>query len=290
MSVNLAASIHVRLLNRAKMRGEDFNLVLTRYAIERFLYRLSRLPARDSFCLKGALLFDLWFDIPHRPTQDADFLGLGPKDVDALARTIREACAVSADDGIAFDAATISVNEIREQTRNGGLRVRLVGTLGKARSTVQLDVGYGDAVTPAPEEAVYPVILEDLRAPRLRVYPRATVFAEKLEAVVSLGMANSRMKDFFDLAALAREGVLDVEQLGEAIQATFHRRGTALPNQTPVGLSDEFARDASKRAQWQGFLSKNRLDVLPLDAVVENIRRFVAAPMAHARVVAFLRE
>ena len=282
MNANIAASIHARLLNRAKMRGEEFNLVLTRYAIERFLYRLSTLPARESYCLKGALLFDLWFDIPHRPTHDADFLGLGPQDADALLRSIRETCGVSANDGMVFDAASITVTEIREQARYGGLRVRLVAALGKARSTVQLDVGYGDAVTPGPEEAVYPVLLEDLPAPRLRVYPRATVFAEKLEAIVSLGMANSRMKDFFDLAALAGEGLLDIEQLGDAIQATFHRRGTALPNQTPVGLSDEFARNASKRAQWQGFLAKNRLNSTPFEEVITDIRRFVAAPLTHA--------
>ena len=182
MSGNLAASIHARLLNRAKARGEEFNLVLTRYAIERFLYRLSTLPARESFCLKGALLFDLWFDIPHRPTHDADFLGFGPRDAAALAATMREICGVDADDGMIFDAATITVEEIREEARYGGLRVRLTATLGRARSRVQIDVGYGDAVSPGPEEGVYPVMLDDLPPPRLRVYPRATVIAEKLEA------------------------------------------------------------------------------------------------------------
>jgi hypothetical protein len=283
VSANHAASIHARLLNRAKARGEEFNLVLTRYAVERFLYRLSTLPARESFCLKGALLFDLWFDTPHRPTRDADFLAFGPQDAGALALTMRETCAVSAADGMVFDAATIAIEAIREEARYGGLRVRLLGTLGKARSTVQLDVGYGDAVTPAPEEAIYPTMLEDLPAPRLRVYPRATVFAEKLEAIVNLGMTNSRMKDFFDLRALAREGGLDVAQLGRAIKATFHRRGTTLPDGTPLGLSDEFAHNTTKQAQWKGFLGKNRLGELPLEEVVEDLRRFIDAPLAHAR-------
>ncbi len=286
MTVNLAASIHARLLNRAKARGEDFNLVLTRYAVERFLYRLSTLPARESFCLKGALLFDLWFDIPHRPTHDADFLGFGPQDAEALAATMRETCAVAGNDGMVFDAASMNIEEIREEARYGGLRVRLLGTLGKARATVQLDVGYGDAVTPGPEEAVYPVMLEELPPPRLRVYPRATVIAEKLEAIVSLGMTNSRMKDFFDIRALAREGVLDVAQLGDAIKATFHRRGTPLPDGTPLGLSDEFALDTTKRAQWKGFLGKNRLGELSLEEVVADVRRFVEAPLAHARLKA----
>ena len=285
MSGNLAASIHARLLKRAKARGEEFNLVLTRYAIERFLFRLSTLPARESFCLKGALLFDLWFDIPHRTTHDADFLGFGPHDAVALATTMREICGVHVDDGMIFDAASITVEEIREEARYGGLRVRLTATLGKARSTVQIDVGYGDAVSPGPEEAVYPVMLDDLPPPRLRVYPRATVIAEKLEAIKSLGMTNSRMKDFFDIHALAREGMLDIAELGVAIAATFQRRATPIPAGVPLGLSDEFAQDFVKRAQWLGFLRKNRLGELALGNVIDDVRRFVEAPMAHARKV-----
>lgn len=283
MTTGLAASVHARLLNRAKERGEDFNLILTRYAIERFLYRLSLAPARETYWLKGALLFDLWFDVPHRPTRDADFLGFGPADVEALASTIREICGVAVDDGMEYDPASITIVEIREDARYGGLRVRLHGRLGNARCTVQLDVGYGDAVTPGPEEAVYPTLLDDQPPPRLRVYPRATVVAEKLEAMVSLGMANSRMKDYFDLRALAREGVLDARLLRDAIAATFQRRGTALPVNVPLGLSDEFARDATKRAQWKAFLGKNRLDAPTLDEVIVEIRDFVAEPLRLAR-------
>ncbi|MGV8991146.1 MAG: nucleotidyl transferase AbiEii/AbiGii toxin family protein [Thiobacillus sp.] len=189
MSDGQAASIHARLLNRAKARGEDFNLILTRYALERFLYRLSQVPARETYWLKGAMLFDLWFDVPHRPTRDADFLDFGPMDVDALASTIREICNITVDDGMVYDPSSITVEEIREESRYGGLRVRLLGRLGNTRCTMQLDVGYGDAVTPGPEEAVYPTLLDDMPPPRLRVYPRAAVVAEKLEAIVSLGMA-----------------------------------------------------------------------------------------------------
>ena len=283
MSGNFAASIHARLLNRAKARNEEFNLVLTRYAIERFLYRLSTLPARANFCLKGALLFDLWFDIPHRPTHDADFLGFGSSDATALATTMREICGVDADDGMIYDPQSITVEEIREEARYGGLRVRLTGLLGKARSTVQIDVGYGDAVSPGPEDALYPVMLDDLPPPRLRVYPRASVIAEKLEAIESLGMSNSRMKDFFDIRVLALEGILDPVKLGDAIAATFQRRATPIPAGVPLGLSDEFARDSIKRAQWLGFLRKNQLEEMALEDVIVDIRRFVEEPMAHAR-------
>lgn len=277
------ASIHARLLNLARARGEDFNLVLVRYATERFLYRLSRLPARESYWLKGAMLFDLWFDVAHRPTRDADFLGFGSMESGVLANTVREICAVPAEDGMRFDADSIVIDEIREDARYGGLRVRLVGRLGNARATVQLDVGYGDAVTPGPEDAVYPTLLDGQPAPRLRVYPRASVVAEKLEAIVSLGMANSRLKDYFDLRALAREGLLDARQLGEAIAATFARRGTSVPMEMPLGLTEEFARDPTKQRQWQAFLGRNRLQAPSLEQVVRDVRELVAVPLALAR-------
>jgi len=278
-----AASIHARLLNRARERGEDFNLTLVRYGIERFLYRLSLLPAaREGLWLKGAMLFDLWFDVPHRPTRDADFLGFGAVDADALAQTVRAICAVVADDGMAFDPQSVVVEDIREDARYGGLRVRLVGTLGNARCTVQLDVGYGDAVLPGPEEVAYPTLLDGFPAPHLRVYPRASVVAEKAEAIASLGMANSRMKDYYDLRALAREGALDEALLAEAIAATFARRGTALPSELPLGLTAEFARNTAKDAQWQAFLRKNRLEAPSLGEVVEDVAQFLQAPLRMA--------
>ena len=283
MTTGRAASVQARLLTRAKTRGEDFSLVLSRYAVERFLYRLSISPARDHYWLKGALLFDLWFDVPHRPTRDADFLGFGPADAETLARAVRDICGIAADDGMAFDPASIKIEEIREQAGYGGLRVRLVGLLGKARCSVQLDVGYGDAVTPGPDEIVYPTLLDDQPAPRLRAYPRATVVAEKLEAMVSLGMANTRMKDYFDVRALAREGTLDARLLGDAIAATFGRRGTALPTGVPLGLSEEFARDPTKLNQWKAFLRKNQLDAPALDEVIAEVRDFLAEPMRLAR-------
>ena len=283
MTAGLAASIRARLQNVARARGEDFDLVLTRYAIERFLYRLSVVPARENYLLKGALLFDLWFDEPHRPTRDADFLGFGLADAEALRTTVREICAVAVDDGMEYDADSISIDEIREDVRYGGLRARLGATLGNARSLVQLDVGYGDAVTPGPEEAVYPTLLNDQPPPRLRVYPRASVVAEKLEAIVSLGMINTRMKDYFDLRALAREGATNVEQLADAVVATFRCRKTPLPSDIPLGLSDEFAHDAAKRAQWKAFLGKNRLDAPSLEEAITEILRFVAEPLRLAR-------
>ena len=286
MSSGRAASIHARLLKRARERSEDFNLVLTRFAIERFLYRLSQAPLGSALVLKGALLFDLWFDVPHRPTHDADFLSIGEHTAESLIAATGIACAVGSDDGMEFDAATITAEEIREEARYGGLRIKLLGRLGNARCPLQLDMGYGDAVTPGPDEAVYPTLLDELPAPRLRVYPRATVIAEKLDAIVSLGIANSRMKDYFDLHALVREGAVDSSVLADAITATLIRRATVMPDADPFGLSAEFALDKVKRTQWSAFLRKNRLEAPALDVVVAGIRENVRESLrtAFARI------
>jgi hypothetical protein len=249
----------------------------------RWLYRLSQSPQRERLWLKGALLFQLWFDVPHRPTRDADFLGIGPADAEELCEAVQAICTVEADDGMRFDPGTVRVEEIREAARYAGLRVRLTGTLGRARCTLQLDVGYGDAVTPGVEEVEYPTLLDDVPAPRIHVYLRASVFAEKLEAIASLGLANSRMKDYFDLRALVQEGALDNAVLGDAIAATFARRGTPLPEELPVGLTGEFAQDAARRAQWQAFLGKNGLAGPSLDRVVTEVGEFVMEPLRHAR-------
>jgi len=250
---NLGASVRARLLNKAKAEKIEFQLLLTRFALERLLYRLSISPHRERLLLKGALLFDLWFDEPHRPTRDADFLGVGPADLPTLAATFREICAMDVDDGIAFDPTSVKAQEIRKDANYAGIRITLLGLLDGARCPVRADIGFGDAVTPAAEEIEYPVLLNDLPAPKLRAYPRYTVIAEKFEAITSLGIANSRMKDFFDLWVLTRHSNLDVTILGQAIKATFARRGTALPTSTPVGLSDEFAADQTKQTQWRAF-------------------------------------
>ena len=272
MSPNLAASVRARLLNVAKAQASDFNQVLVRFALERILYRLTQSPHADRFLLKGALLFTLWYDMPHRATRDADLLGFGARDLESVAQVFREIAAVAVDDGIVFDPASVTVEEIRKEAGYGGVRVVIAGELAKARCKTQIDVGFGDAVTPGPVDSVYPVLLDDLPAPRLRAYPTYTVIAEKLHAIALLGMTNSRVKDYFDLSVLLEREILDADLLAQAIKATFERRGMAVPTELPVGLTDEFAHDASRQVLWQSFVKKNELDPEPLAAIVGRLR------------------
>lgn len=267
-----AASVRARLLNVAKAQGVDFNQVLVRFALERILYRLTQSKHADRFLLKGALLFTLWYDMPHRATRDADLLGFGVSDVASVAETFRDIAAVAVDDGITFEPASVTVDEIRKEAGYGGVRVIITGELAKARCKTQIDVGFGDVVTPAPVDSVYPVLLDDLPAPRLRAYPMYTVIAEKLHAIALLGMTNSRLKDYFDLSVLLERETLDADLLARAIKATFERRGMAVPIGLPLGLSDEFAQDDSRRALWLAFLKKNQLPAEPLYATVARLR------------------
>lgn len=231
-----------------------------RFGMERLLARVSTSPHAGRFLLKGALLFALWYDTPHRPTKDADLLGFGPDDEANLINTFREIAAMNLGDGIVFDSDSVRADAIREDNTNGGTRITLVARIGSARCALQIDVGFGDAVTPGPQTVVYPTLLGDFPAPTLRVYPVYTVIAEKYQAMVMLGQANSRMKDFFDLAVIARRTELDGATLAAAIAATFARRQTALPIERPLALTKQFGEDTVKLRQWQAFQNKNRLE------------------------------
>ena len=267
-----AASVRARLLNRAKSEASDFSLVLTRYALERLLYRLSISKSRDNFLLKGALLFDLWFDVPFRPTRDIDLLGFGVAETAELHATFEDFCHLQVNDGVVFDAQSIRISEIRKEANYAGLRVTLMGHIDGARCPIQVDVGYGDAVTPAPELADYPVFFEEFGQPRLRVYPRYTVVAEKLEAIISMGMVNTRLKDYFDLWVILNKTDIDLVVLQQAVGATLQRRSTAMPQSLPLGLSDAFAQDVNKASQWRAIKVKNRLDAPDLPDVMQDLR------------------
>jgi predicted nucleotidyltransferase component of viral defense system len=281
---NTAVSVRDRLLQLAKRRGEDFQLLLTRYALERLLYRLSQSEYRDRFILKGAMLFALWDDQPYRATRDVDFLGFGDSSEGAVRDTFRTLCNTTvADDGLLLHADSVRVVHIRDVMEYGGMRVTLLGELAGARIPIQADIGFGDVVTPEPERVEYPTLLGS-PAPLLRAYPRETVVAEKYQALVYLGMANSRMKDFYDLWVMAQRFDFVGVTLSEAINNTFARRETTLPEQTPSGLSSEFGDDFQKTRQWDAFLRKVLLLPTPtspsLQEVCQSLERFLMRPTA----------
>ena len=272
---NVAASVRGRLLDRARETNKDFNLVLTRYAIERLLYRISISTHSDNFLLKGALLFDLWFEIPHRPTRDIDFLGFGSTELPDIENVFKDICTHEVDDGVIFFADSVRVTEIRTDANYSGARVMLLSMIDKARCQIQIDIGSGDAVTPGPENAEYPVMLEEFEAPKLRVYPRYTVIAEKFEALTVLGIANSRMKDYYDLWTLLRFSDFEGDVLRKAVRDTFAARKTKFPREVPFGLTEAFAQDAQKNIQWQAFLRKNQLDAPTLKEIIETLSLFL---------------
>lgn len=260
-NINRPHSIFQRLLNRAKSNNEDFNLLLSRYGMERLLYRLSISQHNDRFILKGASLFLVWMGQSYRVTRDADLLAFGNPDPNRLAEIFREICNVGCDtDGMVFKADTLKIEEIRERQEYDGVRITFVGFLNTARIPLQIDIGFGDAITPFPEDIEYPTLFE-APPPKLKAYPRYTLVAEKLEAMIQLDLANSRMKDFYDICLLSRLFTFDGEILGEAIKNTFSRRETALPIGLPFAFTSDFFEDQQKKVQWDAFLRKAKPNV-----------------------------
>jgi Nucleotidyl transferase AbiEii toxin, Type IV TA system len=282
-TTGLARSVQVRLGRHARAIDADLNLVLARYGTERFLYRLSRSPYAERFVLKGALLLLVWLGETFRPTRDADLLGFGDMSGQSVAEMFRECCVLEVEsDGLVFDPGSVSVDAIRAEDVYGGQRAIIRALLGSARIKVQVDVGIGDAVEPPAEWLDYPSLL-DLPRPRLRAYRPETVVAEKLHTMVALGAINSRMRDFFDVHALAARESFDGARLVRAVRATFERRRTAIPHDAPLALTPAFADVDGKRAQWTAFLAKSRIAAAPenLAATIAELANF-ALPLIRA--------
>ena len=272
---NIGASVRQRLLTLAHARGQPMELLLTRYALERLLHRLSLSPHRERFVLKGAMLLATWFDEPHRATRDVDLLGFGDAAEDALLGTFREIMAVEVDDGVSFDLKGLRIETIREEVEYGGSRLRTTAALAGARIPITLDIGFGDAIEPGVENIDLPVLL-DMPSPHLRAYPLETVIAEKFHAMVALGRANSRMKDYYDVWMLMSAFEIEPERLRRAISATFARRNTVIPAVVPDGLSDAFAADPGKQRQWNAFARNLSVSAPEFGLVVGELRQRLA--------------
>jgi hypothetical protein len=252
---NTAASIRARLLALAQSKNEDYQRVLGRYAIERFLYRLGRSPYRDKFALKGATLFTLWTGQTHRPTKDLDLLGQGSSAIGAVEQTIQAIFEIQEEDGLVFDSTSVEGTKIKEDDEYDGVRIKLLADLAGARIPMQIDIGFGDAVYPEPELASFPVLLP-MEAPVIRAYPREASIAEKFQAMILLDIRNSRMKDFYDIWFIANTWTFDMASLRKAILASFERRGSATPTGVPFALTDDFLNDPRKTQQWSAFVNR----------------------------------
>lgn len=281
---NLGASVRAKLLNQSRASGQPFDLTLVRFALERLLYRLSISAHAERFVLKGAMLLTTWFDDPLRPTRDLDLLGFGDPDPETMQAAFREIIAIEVDDGVLFDPDNLRVDRIREALEYGGVRLRAIAEVGGARVPVSIDVGFGDALEPGAEMLDYPTLL-DQPAPKLRAYARETVIAEKFQAMVALGRANSRMKDFYDIWLLATTFSFEDDRLARAIKATFERRQTAVPHQLPDALTSSFGEDPAKVQQWEAFKRDLGADPGRLIDVCATLAAFLGPQAKAARTL-----
>jgi predicted nucleotidyltransferase component of viral defense system len=282
---NVEHSVRQKLLNVSISKEVDYNIVLIWYGLERFLYRLSMSKYSDQFILKGAMLFAVWTKQPLRPTKDLDLMAYGDASADYLKKTFIEICQTKVDDdGVVFDTDGIEINEIREDQEYSGQRVKLLARLGNAKIGLQIDIGFGDAVTPAPTKIKYPVLIES-PVPTIKAYSKETVIAEKLHAMVVLGIANSRMKDFYDLWIMSKQFDFDGSLLTEAITATFERRKTTLSDDLPLALTEDFSSDATISQRWKAFANKlkHSADTPPLNQIINDLKDFLSIPLKYAK-------
>lgn len=271
--INMGESVRARLLNITKQtKLLDFQIVLMRFMLERLLYRMGQSKYSQQFLLKGAMLFALWYNMPHRTTIDMDLLAFGDNDLLIMKKTFQEIIKIPFEDGVIFDATNIKVERILEETSYVGVKVTIPAEVAKAKCNLQIDIGFGDAVTPGPVQSTYPTLIKDFPAPQLRTYPVYTVVAEKLHAIAFHGVNNSRVKDYLDLLVILERETLDKNILSKAISATFARRGSIISATPLVGLSDAFANEPSKQMIWGSFLKRNKLPEKPFPVVVHTLR------------------
>ncbi len=279
---NTAASVHQHLLNKARESSRPFNELLQYFAIERFIYRLSKSPHADRFILKGALMFPAWSGSTSRPTMDIDLLGKIDNRLEVIVSVMKDVCRMDVEaDGMSFNAETVTAARITEDAEYEGVRVRIQGSLGRARVSLQIDIGFGDVIVPGPGRVAYPALL-DFPAPELNGYTMESTIAEKFQTMVKLGVLNSRMKDFHDIWMLSRMFDFRGEILAEAIRATFEQRGTRLDS-VPVIFHTIVREDEGKQIQWRGFIRKTKLTEAPEDfkEVVDRLADFLS-PIAGA--------
>lgn len=280
---DVAASVRQRLLDQSRASGQDFQRLLVRYGIERLLYRLSRTDARNRFVLKGAMLFAAWADAPFRATGDLDLLGFGDDDVDAAHATFANLCdaepgADLSADGLIFVADSVMVERTREDEDYRGLHVRLEARLKNTRIPIQIDIGFGDPVHPAPLDLDYPRLLPDMPTAHVRAYPPESVIAEKFDAMVRFDAATTRLKDHYDIWAISETFPFEAGTLIEAVRRTLSGRARVIPGDWPASLMPDFGERPDKLVQWRAFLNRSAptLEPPPFLELIDRLRLFLA--------------
>lgn len=279
---NIQSSVRDRLRNKAKKANHSFAEILQFYGMERFLYRFSRSKYVDKFVLKGALLFTVWQVPERRTTLDIDFLAHYDNQIENIENVVKDVCDVAVDpDGLVFDANTVQGRKIKEDTDYEGVRVKFVGFLERSQIPMQIDVGFGDTIYPPPRKINYPVIL-DFPSPRLKGYALETVVSEKFEAMVQLGLLNSRMKDFYDIWLMMRQFDFDGSQLAEALKRTFAHRKTAFPQGRRLFVEEIHDEKSDRQMLWKMFLKKGNIEHAPekLNETATIIEEFLIKPLA----------
>lgn len=288
-SKNPAASVKARLLALAHAQRADFQQVLMRYALERLLYRLEQSPYQDRFVLKGAMLFHIWLDQQDlRVTKDLDLLSFGHNSPEKLKEVFAEIGQLEPieADGLRFDVDKLEATKIKEGQKYEGVRLNMPAYLEKTRIAVQIDVGFGDVITPKPNRQSFPVVLDGSPSPILLTYPKETVVAEKFQAMVSLGIQNTRMKDFYDIYLLSESMSFEGALLCQALLATFTRRETPLPETRPLAFTPKFTEEALKVQQWNAF-SRRMKQSLELTHLIIKLEAFLMPPskaLAHKEI------
>lgn len=268
---NHVASVQSRLKNIARAEGKNFQLLIIRYFQERILFRLSRSIYNNQFCLKGGALVYALEQEKSRPTMDLDFLGMNTsQNPDNLISLYQEILSIKYEpDGVTFDTSSISVSEITKEGNYSGTRIKVIAFLGKIRQSMQVDIGFGDSVTPNPIRMKYPTLLA-MDEPEVLAYSAETIVAEKFEAMIDLAEMNSRMKDFYDLYRLLQPGKYDVATLRQAVTNTFRTRGTMTPKEH-ILFQRSFSLDERRLSQWNAFLKKSKLENTPFGEVQQQI-------------------
>lgn len=279
--MSIADSIRQRLLNLSKSRNETFDLVLTKYGLERLLFRIGESEWKEKLFLKGALLFSVWHDLPYRSTRDLDLLGYGFSSLEYIKNIFVSLCQLNyPEDGLVFNPESINCREIRENNKYNGIRVKLTAFLAEAKIPLQVDIGFGDKVTPEPQYITFPTLLP-LPAPHIYAYTIYSVVAEKFNAMVVLGILNSRLKDFFDIWMLSQTLNFSGTILCSAIRDTFKRRDCEIPNNIPIALTDDFSKSQINKIQWKAFLNKKNVNIehMNFPVIIEQLKQFLLLPL-----------